>query len=69
MPVVADMIDVHDESASCVCVYVCAVTVRTVCVIVRMHLFAYMSAAGRLHIRHSQQHDAGGGAHPVDGAE
>lgn len=29
----------------------------------------HLPAAVRLHIGHSQQHDAGGGAHPVDGAE
>lgn len=70
MPVVADMIDVHDESASS-CVRVGFIS--TVCVIVYMHPFAYMSAcapaAGGLYIRHSQQHDASGGACPVDGAE
>ena len=55
MPVVADMIDVHDESAS---LRVRVGFVHTVGVIQHMLTFGYMSAcvstAGGLYIRHSQ---------------
>lgn len=45
---------------TCVCVWATSMFISTM---------ACVPAAGRLCVRHSQQHDACGGAHPVDGAE
>lgn len=59
MRVVADVIDVCDDSAS-LCVYVSDFYT---------FIYMYVLAAERLYIRRSEQHDACGGTYPVDGAE